>query len=68
MEEIIHRWESEGDLALLLLSNEHGKLSQIMRQHSDPPELVRSMGFKLQDANGNRVTFPLELISDTRFH
>ena len=68
MEEIIYEWEEPTFLVLNLMSP--SELSFDVRKELNnlaphEPGLITSFTFNFLDARGNRVEFPLRLVSDT---
>lgn len=67
-EEILYQWEHATDLVLevqgAVLEGERPTQHPLWGILADPTIVARH-SFSLLDADGNRVTFPLKLVSDT---
>lgn len=65
-EEIISSWDSINDLVEELVSLGRTYI-RIVDAAKDPVGDGPAMDYRLEDANGNAVAFPLTLVSDTTF-
>ena len=68
MDEIISSWDTADELFLELATDDVGRhraRARLQEMFFADREMV--MRFRVEDANGQRVTFPLRLISDTTF-
>ena len=69
MEEIIRAWEKLTDLVLELALPEDATSAEVRQWHLEDltSSEIAKYQFRLEDANGNEVAFPLRLISNTTF-
>ena len=67
-EEIIHEWKGPHNLVVDLMSKIDGRFDvskELLNLAVDDPTAITGFQFTFLDARGNRVEFPLKLVSDT---
>ena len=69
MEEIIRTWKTLNDLVLELALPEDATSAEVRQFHLEAltSSEIAKYQFRLEDAKGNEVAFPLRLISNTTF-